>query len=501
MKNSPVPVIVGASQFTQSKNLSDPLDPLNLMLKTSEKAFSETGTDEIKSYIDTIYMVNIRSWSYKDAPGKLSEILNIKPSQKVYLSDGGNTPQMLVNRAVREISSGKCKGILITGAEASYSAYRAKKGKIKLNWPEKEEPLYMEGKIWHGTNEFENKYELITPAYSYAIFETALRAKSNNTILEHNHYIGNLFKHFADIASRNPYAWAKPNFSVGDIITPSPENRNICHPYTKRMCSNVFTDQAGSLLITSESIAEQLNINKQKWVYHMGGSDLQNVFNITQRPSLTNSPASREGVKLVLHQAGLKLKDINKFDIYSCFPSIVETIMDEIGLNADDTRDLTVTGGLAYFGGPWSNYSLHAIITSIELIRRNPTLKIMVIANGGYNTKQSFGIYGNRPMYIPWNEEEEKKIQREIFKTSLTLPVEKANGQFKVEGYTLIFNRQGESIKGIAIGHLKNGNRTLAYIHAPKEKLKEIEKKELVGTIFPVRFNEGLNRNIIKILN
>jgi len=499
MKNSPIPVIVGASQFKQQKNLIDPLDPLNLMLKTSEEAFSEAGTDELKSYIDTIYMVNIRSWSYKDAPGKLSEILNIKPSQKVYLSDGGNSPQMLVNRAVRKISSGKSKGVVITGAEAFYSTYRAKKGKIKLSWPEKEDALYIEGKIWHGTNEFENKYELIIPAYSYALFETALRAKSNKSIIEHNHYIGSLLKHFADIASRNPYAWVKPNFSVDDIITPSSENRNICHPYTKRMCSNVFIDQAGSLIITSESIAKQLNINKQKWVYHMGGSDLQNVFSITQRSSLTNSPASREGVKLALQQAGLKLKDINKFDIYSCFPSIVEIIMDEIGLKANDIRDLTVTGGLPYFGGPWSNYSLHAIITSIELIRENPTLKIMVIANGGYNTKQSFGIYGNRPPSEPWNEKKENKIQMQILKKSLTLPVEKANGQFKVEGYTIIFNRQGDPVKGIAIGCLKNGNRTLAYIHASKDKLNEIEKKELVRTIFPIKFNEELNRNIIKI--
>jgi acetyl-CoA C-acetyltransferase len=175
--------------------------------------------------------------------------------------------------------------------------------------------------------------------------------------------------------------------------------------------------------------------------------------------------------------------------------------MNEIGLNANDTRDLTVTGGLAYFGGPWSNYSLHAIITSIELIQKNPTLKIMVIANGGYNTKQSFGIYGNRPPYLPWNEEKEKRVQRQILKKSLTLPVEEADGEFRVEGYTLIFNRQGEPIKGIAIGRLKNGNRTLAYIHASKDKLNDIEKMELVGTIFPIRFNVELNRNVIKIPN
>ncbi len=40
MKDGPIPVIVGASQFTQPKNLINRLDPLNLMVKTSEKAFS-----------------------------------------------------------------------------------------------------------------------------------------------------------------------------------------------------------------------------------------------------------------------------------------------------------------------------------------------------------------------------------------------------------------------------------------------------------------------------
>ncbi len=43
-----------------------------------------------------------------------------------------------------------------------------------------------------------------------------------------------------------------------------------------------------------------------------------------------------------------------------------------------------------------SNYSMHSIITTVNLIRKNPDLKLMIIANGGYNTKQSIGIWWHK---------------------------------------------------------------------------------------------------------
>ena len=104
----------------------------------------------------------------------------------------------------------------------------------------------------------------------------------------------------------------------------------------------------------------------------MGGADLKNIFNITNRPKLYDSPATREGSRLALKQADLKLEEIDLFDIYSCFPSMVQIIMNEIGLSIDDPRDITITGGLPYFGGPMSNYSMHAIATAVDLIRKDP---------------------------------------------------------------------------------------------------------------------------------
>ncbi len=491
------PIIVGATQFTQHKKIENPLDPLSLMVKTSKEAINQTGNGEIINLFDAIYMVNINSWSYEDAPGQLSQILDFQPKEKVFLPDGGDTPQMLVNRAAKAINSGKNKAILITGSEAAYSRKNAKKRNVSLNWPKYKDPKYMEGEIWDGINNFTNKYKFKFPPNFYAILETAVRGISSRTVDEHRKYMGRLFERYSKVASKNPYAWNKKPYSELEITIPSSENRYISYPYTMRMCSNMFVDQAGTVILTSEKVAEELQINKDLWVYLMGSADLKNVHNITQRPHLYDSPATREGYKLALQQAGLTLKDIDAFDIYSCFPSIVEIILNELGLTIDDQRNLTITGGLPYFGGPWSNYSLHAIITAVELIRKNQTLKIMVIANGGYNSKQSFGIYGKRPPKIIWSDLDDSEVQNKILKESLPEPIKQAHGMLEVEAYTITYDRNGNPTAAIVIGSLENNRRTIAFIEAEPIVLKEFEKDDLVGKKFRVYYDSELEYNKI----
>ncbi|GAH09888.1 unnamed protein product, partial [marine sediment metagenome] len=121
MDNKNIPVIIGAAQYTQPKETPQPLDSLSLMVKTGQKAIDDTNTKKIVDFVDAIYMVNISSWSYEDAPGELGKRLNITPKEKIYLPDGGQSPQMLVNRAAKAITSGEHRAILITGGEAAYS--------------------------------------------------------------------------------------------------------------------------------------------------------------------------------------------------------------------------------------------------------------------------------------------------------------------------------------------------------------------------------------------
>ena len=185
----------------------------------------------------------------------------------------------------------------------AYSDGLAKKGKIALDWPDLQDPKYMEGPLWDGINEFENKYKFKFPPNSYAMFETAFRAAYGMDIVEHKKNMGKLLEHYSNVASRNPYSWSHKSYSAEQVTTPSHENRLINHPYTKRMCSNMFVDQSAAVIMISDELAEKIGIEREKWVYIMGGADIRNVHEITQRPNIYDSPASREGSRLALSQA------------------------------------------------------------------------------------------------------------------------------------------------------------------------------------------------------
>ncbi|MFX1366020.1 MAG: hypothetical protein ACFFCE_01475 [Promethearchaeota archaeon] len=495
------PVIIGAAQITQRKNVEKPLDPLLLIAKACQRAIAMSGIDGLREAIDTIYMSTISSWIYEDASERLSNLLGIKLIQKYTAPISGNTPQLLVNKAARAISLNENKVILIAGGEAAYSKYRADKDKITLDWPEL--PTRTTNKMQEATNyyssKFEMSYRLIAARYIYALIETALRAESGRSLKEHLDYIGKRYELFSKIASENPYAWEQNHFNAKEIITPNYNNRIICHPYTKRMVANLYVDQAAALIITNEKIAADLGIDKKKWVYPMGGADLNNIRYITQRSRLYNSPAIREASKLALNQAGLKLSNIDAFDLYSCFPCMVEIARKEIGIPEDDPRNLTITGGLSFFGGPLSSYSMHAIVTAIEIIQKNPNKKIMVLANGGFNTSESVGIYGRSPPAMAWTRQEFDAIQQKIESKILPEPIEKANGNLTIEAYTIIYDRKGLPEYAIVIGLLESGDRTLAFIIDDSDKLLSLEEKELIGKTYLIKHDSKLKRNILLI--
>ncbi|MFX1571638.1 MAG: hypothetical protein ACFFB0_02735 [Promethearchaeota archaeon] len=497
MDKKNIPIIIGAAQFTQHKGTSKPLDPLSLMAKTSKMAIDDSKSKKLVEYIDAVYMINIISWSYEDGPVELSTRLGIKPIKKVYLPEGGHSPQMLVNRAANDISSGEFRCILVTGGEAAYSIFKTFQNQPPPYWPERKIPKYIEKKAWEYTNKVERKYGMINAPLTYAILETALRASSGRNPQKHNKYLGKLFEHFSKHASNNPYSWTQENYTAEEIITAFPENRYIDYPYTKRMCANVFVDQSASLLITSEELAKTLNIDHKKWIYVMGGADLYNIPHVTQRPKLDNSPAVKEATRIALRQAGLKLKDIDKFDLYSCFPSIVEIIMNELEIKEDDPRDLTITGGLPYFGGPLSFYSLHSIINAVDLIRKNRSLKIFIVANGGYNTKLSVGIYGSEPPVIPWGTHKDQEIQQSILKDALPEPVEMANGKLVIDGYSIKYDRSGQPEKAIFIGTLQNGKRALAIIKSGLDINLNLEAQELVGKTCIIEYDPQEDQNLV----
>jgi acetyl-CoA C-acetyltransferase len=132
---------------------------------------------------------------------------------------------------------------------------------------------------------------------------------------------------------------------------------------------------------------------------------------VTARPDLAGSIAQDLALRHALDAAGLTMADIAHLDLYSCFPIAVTSAAAALGLDPRGERALTLTGGLPFFGGPGNNYSMHAICEAIARVRAAPDTRAMVVANGGYLSKHSVGIYGAaRPG--PWAAVAGEALQR-----------------------------------------------------------------------------------------
>ena len=95
--------------------------------------------------------------------------------------------------------------------------------------------------------------------------------------------------------------------------------------------------------------------------------------------------------------AGVGIDEIAHLDLYSCFGSSVSFACDALGLSAGDSRPLTVTGGLPFFGGAGNNYLSHSVATMVEKLRREPSVHGMVSGVGMHMTNHVFGIYSATP--------------------------------------------------------------------------------------------------------
>ncbi len=497
-KRENTPILIGAAQHTQPKDSDEPLDPVRLMAVSGQGAIQDCGAARIAERIDTLYMVGIITWGYLDACQDLSRLVGINPDQRRYFGTGGNTPQMLVNKAAQAIEAGKSRMVLIAGGEAGSAVRKSRGGRPHLHWPESQKPAAEEADPREPFTVMEMRYDIWAPAHAYAFLENALRAAHGWSLQEHQTRIGRICERLSAVAADNSHAWTRRKMTAAEITTPSPDNRMVVFPYTLRMIANLHVDMSAALIMTSVKEAEALGIDPCRWIYPMGGAGLNNIWNVTRRPTLFDSPALRECARMALDQAGCTLEDICMFDFYSCFPWAVEMAGMELGISLEDPRPLTVTGGLPYFGGPGNNYSLHAIVTLVEKIRADRSLKALITAMGWYNTKLAVGIYGADPPVKSWLELNFDKVQSALDAGEMPPMNEKPDGRFTIETYIICHDRSGAPEHGTVIGRLPDGSHTMALVDADSAQLAELEKHELIGQCGRVRYDTGRGKNLFR---
>ena len=405
MSDANTPVLVGIAQVQQrEQDYTIAQEPLALMLEAIRLAAEDAGAPALVDKATSVRVIR-GIWPYKDPGRALATELGIASAESCLSQFGGNFVQTTVNEACLDIQAERHRVILITGAECGYTQARARKAGTRPDWQKcPGTPDRRIGADVSMSSEFEQARQLQQPIQVYPMFETALRHARGEDLQAHMRRVSELWAGFSRVASTNPNAWLREAVSAEDIRTVSATNRPVSYPYPKLMNSNNSVDMGAALILTNVATARSLGVPEDRWIYPHVGTDGHDKYNFSARNALHESPAIRIAGQRALELAEMSVADVDHVDVYSCFPVAVQVGATEIGLPLD--RDLTVTGGLTFNGGPLNNYVMHSIARMAEILRARPGERGLVTANGGFLTKHAFGVYSTEPPAKPFQHED-----------------------------------------------------------------------------------------------
>ncbi|MEO0882423.1 MAG: acetyl-CoA acetyltransferase [Pseudomonadota bacterium] len=484
MSKGNMPVLVGAGQavshWTADQGASAAPSYVSLATEAAQTALSGFSQQALAAAIDTIAMVrifddSIPNYPYpygraENLPRAVAKGIGADPARAIYASTGGQSPQSLVNEMAARIHAGDSAIALITGAEVIGAAKTARRADIKIDLSDETggqlddrgmgDMLLSRAEIKHG---------LVTPAFFYALFENAIAARDGETRSQHRRTMSELFKPFSETAAQNPYAQFGEARSIDFLSEPSKENYPFADPFLKWHMAQDAVNQAAAVLIMSEAKADEFGIPARARVYLHGAGEAADA-NISERPRLDGSWAMDTAIARALEQAACTPDDLSLLDLYSCFPCAVLSACSALGIDPQtETRSLTLTGGLPFFGGPGNNYSLHAIASMYGACTSKPSAKGLVLANGGWMTKEAAGIYStDRPgEFVPADPPA---------KPEHTLSPISGPAEGTIETYTLI-RRRGAPAQAIAFVRTVEGDRLIASSH-DADLLSQIDREE-----------------------
>jgi acetyl-CoA C-acetyltransferase len=458
-----LPVIVGAGQVCHREGLAP--EPVELLAEAARRAETDAGTPGLLARLDSVRVVNLLSWRYPD-PGRLvAGLVGAAPRHTAYTRLGGQSPQQLLSRTAADIQAGRADLVLIGGAEAwrTRSAIRRQTGE-RPPWtvqPETLQPAEIIGTELVFGAPVEVEAGLVMPVAVYPLFENALRAAAGRSVAEHGRAIAELWAGFSDVAEGNPHAALPRRHSAEEIGTPGPQNRMVGFPYPKLMNSNNAVDQAAAIVLASVGTATALGIPRDRWVFPLASAEAEDPP-LSERAEMHRSPGLRAAGAAALRLAGVDAGDLAHVDLYSCFPSAVQVAAAELGLPLD--RELTVTGGLTFAGGPWNDYVSHAIAAMTGRLRADPGAVGLCSALGGYLSKHAVGLYSTEPPVHGFRHEVTRDGDRGSVRRTLA---ETFDGEVAVETCTVMHDRSGAPERGIAACLLDDGRRTWATTRDP----------------------------------
>lgn len=461
--------VIGAAQHTVRD--ADAPEPLVSWAQRAREAAAVAGVESALPQIDSLQVVYCQSWPYDDPAGRLADALGASPRHRLYSGIGGTTPQDLVNRTAAAMRRGETDLALICSAEALATVRAAKKSGVRLPWSHRKSSPFP----WEPPHPSEINHEVLQAWETFPLWDTARRARLGASLAEDAAEAAAMMAAMSVVAAANPHAWRPVALDAAEVGTPTPDNRYVGWPYTKREVAVMDVDMSAALLLAAREKADALGVSEDRRLYLNGWAYAEDPASIAERADMSRSAAMSVVGRHALAAAGIGLDEIDAFDLYSCFPSSLRLACDALGIAVDDPRGLTITGGLPYAGGPASGYVTHAIATAFD---RRPG-RVLITGVGMHMAKHVAAVCSAEPG-TGTTPADAETLQAEVDaaqprRTLLTTYA----GPATVCAYTVAHGRDGAPQQGLVVLDTEDG-RALARVH-DADLLADAESRELVG--------------------
>ena len=493
-----LPVIVGVGQSVAHwAGDGKPPTPVSLARDAITAALADSGAD-IASQIDWMAFVRLFQDSikgnhlphgtYSDPASTIADAAGLTPKTRIHSIVGGDQPQVLVGEAAATLLAGEARVALITGAEAMSAGKVARRARQRLDWTDDRDLTSQDRGLGPDLLTAEEiSAGLGTPMQTYALFDHALRARWRLSKAAYRKKSAEMLEHYARVANENPFSMFRGDWDAETLARPDGDNRPVADPYLKWHVAQDAVNQGAAVILTTDDHARSLGIPENKWVYLHAHAEATDVH-VSAREDHARSVALEKALDAALGQARLTPDQIAHFDLYNCFPSVPFLAAEHLGLDPL-ARPLTVTGGLSFFGGPGNNYSLHAIATMVETLRRDRDSYGLILANGGFMTHEAVGIYAAFPPdgYDPGDphalsDEIAAGPQRKLHHAKTVV----------VEGYTVVEGRFGPAFAYVA-GRTETGRVIAKVRKGHRATMENLKRRDPLGHQFELSEENGMS--------
>jgi len=383
------PVLVGVGTASEDN------EAVELMVQATQAALADAGGTGLGAAVDRV-AVPQGSWTYPD-PARLVAHRIGASGATTHLVELGIPQQSLINDALAAILSGGSEVAVVVGGEAK----RWVRDRERAGLPPTETaqpgatPDVLRQRPGPLLEPVEVAHRLWDPVQQYAMIDNALRAAEGRTIVEHRADIAGLWSRMNEMASSNPAAAFPARMDAGQIATATPANRPLAFPYNKWHSTQWTVNQAAGLVFCSVDAARRLGVPADRWVFPLVGLESSHAVSVLCRERIHAWPAMEVLGGSAAARLGRPVDEVEVVELYSCFPSAVRVQQRSLGLAVDGTP--TVTGGMAFAGGPFNNAVLQSLAAVVPRLRASPDVLGAVTTVSGLLTKPGLGVWSARP--------------------------------------------------------------------------------------------------------